>query len=99
MRSSKRSRYQGRLDRHRWAAVRLEVLERDGYRCRACGRAGRLEVDHIVPMYRGGNPYDLAGLQALCVACHIAKSRRENPARRDPSPQAKAWARCVAELR
>ena len=34
---------------HRWGVVRRFILKRDGYRCRACGKAGRLEVDHIVP--------------------------------------------------
>ena len=29
---------------HRWGVVRRFILKRDGYRCRACGKAGRLEV-------------------------------------------------------
>ena len=78
------------------------VLERDGYRCQAvgCGKAGRLEVDHVIPMHRGGDAYDLANLQALCAfPCHAAKSRRENPRRRPVSADRIAWGRVVAALK
>jgi len=86
------SRFQQAVDRKRWAGIRLKVLNRDGYRCRQCGRAGRLEVDHRVPLHRGGAVYDLANLQSLCRTCHVAKSRRER--KRPPT----AWDRLVAEL-
>ena len=44
-----------------------------------CGKAGQLECDHITPIQRepGQNPYDINGLQALCRACHFAKSATE----------------------
>ena len=32
------------------------VLDRDGWRCRRCRRVGRMEVDHVVPLDRGGDP-------------------------------------------
>ena len=32
----------------RWQAVRRAALKRDRWRCRACGKAGVLEVDHVV---------------------------------------------------
>ena len=35
------------------------------------------EVDHIVPLSRGGAEQDPANLQHLCVPCHAAKTRRE----------------------
>ena len=57
--------------------MRRLVLDRDGYRCRTCGRAGRLEVDHVRPIHRGGDMYDLSNLQVLCVRCHIDKTRAE----------------------
>ena len=71
------------LNARRWAAVRRAVLERDGYRCVECGRAGRLECDHVVPLQRepGQDVYDPNGLQTLCRACHIEKTRGENAAR------------------
>ena len=97
----KRKRY-GRprpeLQGPRWQAVRRATLLRDRYRCRVCLRAGRLEVDHIVPVYRGGAAYDPANLQTLCRDCHIEKTRRENRGmNRKPLPP--AWAELVNELR
>ena len=92
------SRRHGRLHARRWAAVRRAVFKRDGFRCVECGKAGRLEVDHIVPMQRepGQNVYDPNGLQAICRACHIEKTRREN--RRPLTTAEAAWRALVAEL-
>lgn len=85
------SRRHWRLDARRWAAARRMVFERDGHRCRKCGRAARLECDHIVPLEqdKDQNPYDSDNLQTLCRACHMAKTAREN--RRPVSAERKAW--------
>ena len=72
----------------RWARLRRAVFARDGYRCRACGRPGRLECDHIVPLHLAGAPWELANLQTLCRGCHVAKSRRELVR---PDPEREAW--------
>ena len=77
----------------RWRAVRQLVLERDGYRCRACHKAGRMEIDHIVPVVRGGDWWSVEGLQALCRGCHVRKTRGEQT---KPNPERDAW-RIVAE--
>ena len=86
------------LNARRWAAVRRAVLKRDDYRCVYCGRAGRLEVDHISPLQRepGQDPYGPNGLQTLCRNCHIQKTRREN--QRQLTPAEAAWRALVAEL-
>ena len=86
----------GIVGSRRWARVRRVVLERDGYRCRACGKAGRLEVDHIRGLELQGLPWELGNLQTLCRGCHIRKTRREN--RRPPSPDEQRWQRLVGEL-
>ena len=65
-----------------WRQTRLKVLNRDGYRCIECGKAGRLEVHHIQPMYKYPDidPLDIDNLQALCRNCHFSKHRRpKNP--------------------
>ena len=80
-----------------WQRLRKLVLARDGWRCRSCGRPGALEVDHRVPLRRGGTDHP-DNLQALCRSCHIEKSRRETP-RRVPTPTEAAWKSAVAELR
>ena len=71
---------------------------RDGYRCVECGKAGRLECDHVEPLQRepGQDPYDPNGLQTLCRACHLAKTRTEN--RRPFTPAEAAWRELVAEI-
>ena len=84
------SRHHRQLHAGRWSKVRREVLERDGWRCRTCGRYGN-EVDHIVPLARepGRNPYDDDNLQALCQPCHKQKTAAENG--RELSPDEAAW--------
>ena len=77
------------MDRARWAATRRAVFDRDKHRCRACGKAGRLECDHVVPVNRGGDPWDLANLQALCRSHHILKTRSERGAA--VHPEVAAW--------
>ena len=75
----------------RWRVVRRLVLKRDGYRCRACGKAGRLEVDHVIPVQFGGSWWDVEGLQALCRAHHFEKSRIDLIG---PDPERDKWKIC-----
>lgn len=55
--------------------LRHEVFMRDGYRCRECGASKdetSLEIDHIVPVARGGTN-DIDNLQTLCRECNRMK--------------------------
>ncbi|MGQ9629971.1 MAG: HNH endonuclease [bacterium] len=56
--------------------LRFEVLHRDSYRCRACGRGTedgvKLQVDHIIPVDWGGKT-ELSNLQTLCEECNAGK--------------------------
>lgn len=54
-------------------AVRAEVL--GDAKCAACGSSDALEIDHIVPISRGGSS-ERDNLQALCESCNRAKGRR-----------------------
>ncbi len=83
------------IHKGRWQRTRKAVFDRDGWRCRSCGRAGRLEADHIDRRWPGG-PYNLDNLQTLCRPCHIEKTRAEN--RRELTPEEKAWRQLVLEL-
>ena len=53
--------------------MRFSIYERDGYRCKRCGRKTKdLEVDHIIPIAKGGkSTYD--NLQTLCHRCNVNK--------------------------
>lgn len=82
----------GRGTRHergygsKWDRLREIILRRDNGICQQCLREGRLTmighkpytafVDHVTPKAEGGTD-DESNLQALCKACHTAKTDRE----------------------
>ena len=82
-----------KLSGPRWERVRRAVFRRDGYRCTKCGRPGRLEAHHEPPLRTGGDPYDLAGIVALCRACHVDRHRPD-----DMLPGRAAWVDFIEEL-
>ena len=59
--------------------LRWRVLQRDNFKCRACGASPaitlgiELHVDHIHPWSEGGETV-LANLQTLCLTCNLGKS-------------------------
>lgn len=63
------------------SALRKHILERDGYQCRACGVNLNaephllLEVDHIVPVSKGGLTTE-GNLQTLCWRCNRSKGAK-----------------------
>jgi len=62
---------------HDWYWVRKDVLRRDNYRCSICGkrfRKAQLDVDHIIPVRLGVDPFDKRNLRVLCRSCHRAKT-------------------------
>ena len=65
-----------------WMGIRREVLLRDGYRCCDCGRVhASNEIDHEIPLEKGGSAMGQENLKVRCVDCHKAKSDRETKAR------------------
>ncbi|WP_090804132.1 HNH endonuclease [Asanoa ishikariensis] len=62
----------------------MEVLTRDGFRCRACGRSPNdhvdleLHVHHIRPWGMGGLTHPL-NLITLCNTCHRGLPARNGP--------------------
>lgn len=59
-------------------------MDRDSGLCQPCRKAGRVTlaamVDHITPKARGGTDAE-ENLQAICRACHAAKTGTENQGR------------------
>ena len=82
------SKHHERIPWRVWAALRRQIFDRDGWRCRSCGRPGALECDHVVPIDRGGAVLDPANLQTLCRSCHIDKTRGEA---KPPDPERERW--------
>jgi 5-methylcytosine-specific restriction protein A len=70
----------GVYKRKKWEMVRRFVLRRDPI-CKVCDRALSAEVDHVVPLAAGGDPYDPTELQGICSPCHWEKTARENAGR------------------
>jgi len=62
--------------RRGWQCIRKimtkKVFERDKHTCRYCGATNRLEIDHIIPLSRGGSN-ELDNLQILCRYCNSRK--------------------------
>lgn len=59
-----------------WKEIRVRILARDRYRCAYCLTVGgALEVDHIVPVSRGGSNND-DNLTAACKPCNRGKSNK-----------------------
>src|SRR5664280_1364086 len=62
------------------AQMRFRVLQRDGFRCRYCGRPGSapgvvLHVDHVVPLASGGTSTE-DNLLTACEECNLGKAAR-----------------------
>jgi 5-methylcytosine-specific restriction protein A len=59
-----------------WKRIRGIVIRRDGFACVKCGSLGPLEVDHILPVAKGGS-WEPTNLQTLCSPCHKEKTLAE----------------------
>jgi 5-methylcytosine-specific restriction endonuclease McrA len=86
------SRFHRKLSSARWSRTRRQALDRDGWRCRTCGRAGALEAHHVLPLHRGGAAFDLGNIETRCRSCHIEEHKRKL------SPEARAWADLLSDL-
>lgn len=63
------------------AGLRFDVLARDGFACRYCGRCApevRLHVDHVHPRSRGGSD-ELDNLVTACERCNLGKGAKVIP--------------------
>jgi 5-methylcytosine-specific restriction enzyme A len=59
-------------------SVRAAVIVRDGGRCRNCYSAVNLQIDHIVPLSKGGGSEE-SNLQTLCRRCNRRKWKKLVP--------------------
>lgn len=59
--------------------LRFKFMQRDGFKCRICGRSPAtdssviLHIDHIIPCAKGGKA-TMDNLQTLCSKCNLGKS-------------------------
>lgn len=60
-------------------SVRFEVFKRDSFTCQYCGKSAPdvvLEVDHIIPVSKGGDN-DISNLITACFDCNRGKSNKK----------------------
>ena len=63
-----------RLDPELYEQLRNQVLQRDGWRCQACGTMSNLEVHHQEFRSQSGHDSE-ENLITLCVTCHAGVHR------------------------
>ncbi|MBL8780053.1 MAG: HNH endonuclease [Alphaproteobacteria bacterium] len=71
--------------------VRFQVLLRDKFTCQYCGAKApdvALQIDHIVPVSRGGSR-DMSNLRTACEPCNAGKSASIVPGD-EPDPDSAA---------
>jgi len=65
---------------YRWRKLRRRVLDGELW-CRPCRELGRktraVEVDHIMPLAKGGDVLSEKNCQPICKVCHIEKTNSE----------------------
>ena len=54
----------------------LFLAERDGLYCQVCRATERLQIDHVIPVTKGGTN-DKTNLQLLCKTCNVKKGNKE----------------------
>jgi hypothetical protein len=61
-------------------SVRFDVFNRDGFKCRYCGRSQNdgavLHLDHVLAVARGGSN-DAVNLVTACADCNLGKSDKK----------------------
>ncbi len=65
-----------RLDAKAYRKLHRQVLERDRWRCQACGSMQHLQVHHLQLRSHSGNDVE-PNLITLCVECHARMHRTD----------------------
>jgi 5-methylcytosine-specific restriction endonuclease McrA len=74
----------GRQNDARWKKAKARAIRDSGGYCQLCGNAltdaprstpWATEVDHILPLSQGGDPFDPGNLRAVHRACHAKRSK------------------------
>lgn len=58
-----------------WKRTRLLILARDNYTCTVCEEHHQAQqVDHIVPISKGGAPFDPNNLRSICKKMNVSRA-------------------------
>lgn len=55
--------------------TRERILKEHGNRCAKCGAMKCLEIDHIIPVSKGGKENE-SNMQVLCKTCNLKKGNK-----------------------
>ena len=71
--------YNKQLKNKEWASKRLEILERDNYKCIRCGTDDNLEIHHL-SYIKGRNAWEYSSgdLITLCHRCHTETHKKND---------------------
>ena len=70
---------------------RAKLIEQAQFKCQKCGKSGNLtclEIDHIIPIAKGGNN-NIENLQVLCYECNMKKFDKLEMEQINKSPREK----------
>lgn len=73
---------QPRTRGRRWMRLKHVVLVEEPI-CKICGRAASVQVDHIIPICKGGTD-ERSNLQGVCEECHEEKTRKDLGLKKKP---------------
>lgn len=60
-----------------FSKLKWKIFKRDNFTCKKCGSQEFLELDHIIPISKGGKDEE-SNYQTLCKKCNISKKDRLN---------------------
>lgn len=69
--------YSEKLKSPKWQKKRLEIMQRDNFKCRSCSSVDKqLQIHHIIYINKYKNPWDYSNefLITLCEDCHKYES-------------------------
>jgi 5-methylcytosine-specific restriction endonuclease McrA len=52
-----------------------DLCARHDNKCLCCGKVGRMTIDHVVPLAKGGSN-DISNIQPLCLRCNLSKGTK-----------------------
>ena len=55
-----------------FSSLKWKIFKRDNFSCKNCGRQEFLELDHIIPISKGGKEKE-ENYQTLCKKCNVRK--------------------------
>ena len=60
-----------------WPRFRRRLLDLAGWRCADCGKPGKLEISHLLPVWKYPHlEMDPDNCRVRCRGCHLAADRK-----------------------